>query len=58
MEELKQLYKLKEVAQVLRVTERTLYSYIKDGRLNAVKIGNRWKVSGDEVRAFIARSQG
>ena len=37
------LYTLTEVAEILRVTRRTLYTYIKEGKLKAVKIGKYWR---------------
>ena len=38
-------YSLKEVAELMKVSERTLHNYIKSGRLKAVKFGGRWKVA-------------
>lgn len=57
MQEVKQLYLLKEVAQILRVTDRTLYSYVKDGKIKATKIGNRWKIAEEDIKAFIVGSR-
>ncbi len=48
-------YTLDEVAEALRVTRRTLYSYIKTGQLKATKIGRFWRVSEDSLRTFIAK---
>lgn len=47
------VYTLTELEPILGVTHRTLLTYIKDGRLKAVKIGGKWKVSGDTLRKFI-----
>lgn len=44
------MYKLKEVAEILHCSERTLYRWIKDGTLKAVKIGSQWRVSEEEVK--------
>lgn len=52
LEELK-VYSLTEIEPILRVTHRTLLTYIKDGRLKGVKIGGKWKVSGENLRKFI-----
>lgn len=52
LEELK-VYTLTEIEPILGVTHRTLLSYIKDGRLKGVKIGGKWKVSGENLRKFI-----
>jgi excisionase family DNA binding protein len=48
-----QLYTLEEVAALLEVTTRTLYTYIKDGKLKAQKIGGRWKISEENLKKFI-----
>lgn len=47
------LYSLQEVAKILGVTERSLLTYIKTGRLRAQKIGGRWRVSYENLKAFI-----
>ena len=46
------VYTLTEIEPILGVTHRTLLTYIKDGRLKGVKIGGKWKVSGDNLRKF------
>jgi len=56
LEKLK-LYTLTEIEPVLGVTHRTLLGYIKSGKLKAVKIGNKWKVSEDNLKAFINGSE-
>lgn len=47
------VYSLSELEPILGVTHRTLLRYITDGKLKGVKIGGRWKVSQDNLRAFI-----
>lgn len=47
------VYSLTEIEPILGVTHRTLLTYIKDGRLKGVKIGGKWKVSGENLRKFI-----
>lgn len=47
------VYSLSELEPILGVTHRTLLRYITEGRLKGVKIGGRWKVSQDNLRAFI-----
>lgn len=48
-----QVYTLTELEPVLGVTHRTLLQYVKDGKLRAVKIGGKWRVSEDNLRRFI-----
>ena len=40
MEEIK-VYTLTEAVDILKVTRRTLYNYIKSGQLKAVKMGSK-----------------
>lgn len=54
MIETKRVYTLDEVANILQVTKRTLYSYIKAGTLHAVKMGKYWRVSEENLQDFIA----
>lgn len=48
------VYTLDEVADILKVTKRTLYTYVKEGKLPAVKMGKYWRVSQDALEAFIS----
>lgn len=48
------VYTLDEVADIMQVTKRTLYNYIKAGTLKAVKMGKYWRVSEDNLQAFIS----
>lgn len=47
------LFTLTELEEVLGVTHRTLLNYVKEGRLKAVKVGGKWKVSEANLKAFI-----
>jgi excisionase family DNA binding protein len=46
-------FKLEEVADILRVSRRTLSTYIKNGKLHAFKIGPGWRVSKENLTKFI-----
>lgn len=52
MEE-KKVYTLDEIAELLHITKRTLYNYTKSGKLKAVKIGKYWRVTQDNLDAFL-----
>ena len=47
------LYTLTEVEPILGVSHRTLLDYVKTGKIKAVKIGGKWKVSEQNLKAFI-----
>jgi excisionase family DNA binding protein len=48
------VYTLKEVAEILQVTRRTIYNYIKDGKLKAFKMGKYWRVRHEDLKEFIS----
>ena len=52
MEEIK-IYTLTEAVDILKVTRRTLYNYIKSGQLKAVKMGREWKITHENLKGFI-----
>ena len=46
------IYSLEEIQNMLQVTRRTLYNWIKDGKLRAFKVGKEWRVTGKDLQAF------
>lgn len=48
------VYTLDEVEEILHVTRRSIYNYIKNGQLKAVKIGKYWRVTQDNLEAFLS----
>ncbi|MEE3334685.1 MAG: helix-turn-helix domain-containing protein [Ruminococcus sp.] len=53
LESIATTYTLTELQPVLGVTYRTLLQYIKEGKLAAVKIGGIWRISADNLKAFV-----
>lgn len=47
------LYTVKEIRDILKVTQRTLYNYIKSGNLKAVKIGKYWRIRKEDLEEFL-----
>jgi len=47
------VYTLQEVEEILSVTRRTIYNWIKSGKLHAVKIGNQWRVKQEDLETFL-----
>ena len=45
---------LTEVADLLRVTNQTIYNMIKDGRLKAYKFGREWRFFRKDVESFMS----
>lgn len=52
MAELK-VYTIKETAELLKVTTRSIYSYIKSGKLHAVKIGTQWRITQKDIEDLL-----
>lgn len=44
------LYLISEVAREINCTYRTMQRYIADKRIKAVKIGNKWQITEDELK--------
>jgi excisionase family DNA binding protein len=47
------VYDLNEVSNILKVTRRTVYNYISNGQLRAVKMGKYWRVSREALKNFL-----
>ena len=45
----KDLYTTAEVMKILGLSRRTLYYWIENGNIKAVKVGRQWRVSKEEV---------
>jgi excisionase family DNA binding protein len=55
---MEKLLTTQEVADYLGLTRRTIYTYIENKTLPAVKIGKEWRVKKTELEAFINRGSG
>jgi excisionase family DNA binding protein len=47
------LYTIEEIAIILKVTQRTIYNYIRSGALHAIKIGKHWRVRLEDFENFL-----
>lgn len=47
------VYTLEEIAELLHITRRTLYTYVKEGKLKAVKVGKYWRVTEKTLEEFL-----
>lgn len=52
MSEIK-LYTIEEVADLLKLSRRTIYRYLKDGKLKANKVGQSWRITETALNEFI-----
>lgn len=54
MSEVPILYTTREAQELLKVSQRTLYRYLKSGELKGVKIaGGKWRIPESSVVAFL-----
>jgi excisionase family DNA binding protein len=49
------LLNVKEVAEALRVSERSVFRYIHDGKLKASKVGY-WRIEEDDLDKFLQQT--
>ena len=49
----KEFYLVEELAERLRVSNMTIYRYIKVGKVKAHKIGKEFRISKDEFNKFL-----
>lgn len=47
------VYTTEEVLDILKITKRTLYNYIKAGQIKAIKVGRYWRFTEDAVKEFL-----
>lgn len=47
------IYTLQETAAILRVTERTVYTYIYQKKLKATKACGTWRITGQAIQDFL-----
>ncbi|MDR1915715.1 MAG: helix-turn-helix domain-containing protein [Synergistaceae bacterium] len=52
-EALGKFYTVEDVSAALEVTTRTVFSYIRSGRIKAVKVAGTWRVSVENLRRFM-----
>ena len=51
----KEFYLVEELAEKLRVSEMTIYRYIKAGKLSAHKIGKEFRIEKSEFETFLQK---
>ena len=45
---------IREVADYLKITERTLYRLVQEGKLPAFKVGNSWRFRREDLERWIS----
>ncbi len=47
-----EVYTLKEVEDILQVTRRSLYNWIKSGKIKAFRVGREWRITKEALLEF------
>ena len=42
-----------EVAEILKIQRKTVYSYIKDGKIKAGKVGKEWRIREEDLKEYL-----
>jgi excisionase family DNA binding protein len=48
------VYNVKEISELLGITQVTIREYIRQGKLRAKKIAGEWRITGDALRDFLS----
>ena len=48
-------YDAPELSKILKVSVRTAHEYLGDGRIRAGRVGRKWVIQEESVRAFLVR---
>ncbi len=46
-------YTPQQVAEKLQINIRTVYKWIREGKLKAIKVGDLWRISETELKRFV-----
>ncbi len=49
------VYTTEEALEILKVTQRTLYRYIKARQIKAIKLGREYRITEDALKDFLER---
>lgn len=47
------MYTLPDLVQILGVSYKTAHKYVQTGKIKGVKIGNSWRVTGENLDKFL-----
>ena len=47
------VYNIREVAEILSIHEKTVWKFIKEGKIKGTKMGNFWRITEDEIKRIL-----
>lgn len=53
-----QIYTATEVCALLKVSRRTLYRYISEGKINTFRAGMEYRFTQEDIEEYIAKTRG
>jgi excisionase family DNA binding protein len=53
MDDLEEVFTPKEVAKALKLSEKTVLQYLREGRLPGFRVGKHWRVRHADLMALI-----
>lgn len=51
------LLTIQQVMEQLQVADETVYRYIRQGKLKAVRVGGLWRIPSDALDEFLQKGQ-
>lgn len=51
-------YTVEQISEILKMHPKTIQRYIREGKLNAVKIGKSWRIGGHDLSIFMESDDG
>lgn len=52
---MEKLYTPQEIADLLKVDLRTVYRWIREGKLEALKAGSQWRIEESALEEFLSQ---
>lgn len=47
------VYDIGEVAEILTIHKKTVWNFIKEGKIKGIKMGKFWRITEDEVKRLL-----
>lgn len=55
MSELERHYKISKVAEALGISRKTLWQWVREGKVRAVRVGKLWVIPESEVKRLMGK---
>jgi excisionase family DNA binding protein len=53
---MEKIYTPEEIAERLKVQERTVYGWLRSGKLRGAKLGRLWRIKESDFEAFLEQA--